>query len=326
MMAGRDGDGRQAPALAAMLDDRRLIRLAGRDVRDFLQRIITQDVAALAPARAVPAALLTPQGKLLHLFLLTALPDGGVLLETSAEEERDLLRLLTLYRLRADVAITPLEGGRVFAADARPLEASEAAAAADGVIHAADARAPDLLARLYLLPDAPADAVPWAADGDGAARYAHARAREGLPEGPAELPPGRLFALEADLDLMGAVSFTKGCYVGQEVTTRSYRRGRVKKRLVPFVVPTGAGPAAGAALARAGETVAHVIAPARHGIGWALARLEALEEALAAGELSCERPEGPVVLRIPARLRKLLAKTPRPAGADGPTGRGRSEP
>ena len=194
------------------------------------------------------------------------------------------------------------------------------------MIHAADARAPDLLARLYLLPDAPADAVPWAADGDGAARYAHARAREGLPEGPAELPPGRLFALEADLDLMGAVSFTKGCYVGQEVTTRSYRRGRVKKRLVPFVVPTGAGPAAGAALARAGETVAHVIAPARHGIGWALARLEALEEALAAGELSCERPEGPVVLRIPARLRKLLAKTPRPAGADGPTGRGRSEP
>ena len=296
--------------LLTALADRSLIALSGGQARDFLQRILTQDMAKVVPGRAVPAALLTPQGKLQHLLLLTALADGRILIETGREEASDLLRLLTLYRLRADVAFTPMAHGVVFAADPATMGRAGLHDEEDGaVVVAEDARAPGRLMRFYALADRSELASGLARSVEALAAYARVRAEEGIAEGPVELPPGRLFALEANLDCIDAVSFTKGCYVGQEVTTRSYRRGRVKKRLLPFFVDAqDEGPAAGEKVARAddGVVIGEVIAPARHGVGWALCRIAALVEQAERERLACTAQGRAVTLHLPLRLRAVL--------------------
>ncbi len=300
----------QPAGLLTALADRSLIMLSGGEVRSFLQRILTQDMAKVVPGRAVPAALLTPQGKLQHLLLLTALEDGRILVETSRDEITDLLRLLTLYRLRADVTLTPVGHAMVFAAGHEAMSpAGLHDEAGDAIIVAEDMRAPGRLMRFYVLAERrkPASVLPHT--GDALAAYARLRAEEGIAEGPIELPPGRLFALEANLDRIDAVSFSKGCYVGQEVTTRSYRRGRVKKRLLPFFLAgQGEEPEIGGRITRAedGVVIGEVIAAARHGVGWALCRIETLTEQGEQEQFACTTQGGVVTLHVPLRLRAAL--------------------
>jgi len=297
--------------LLTALADRAVIALGGKDARAFLQRILTQDMAQVVPGRAVPAALLTPQGKLQHLLLLTAGDDGRILVETSKTEVADLLRLLTLYRLRADVTFTPMDQATVFAAD--PTAMARIGPCVDGkeaIVVAEDTRAPDRLMRLYaLMPEQHEQVSGLPHTAEGLETYARLRAEAGIAEGPRELPPGRLFALEANLDCIGAVSFSKGCYVGQEVTTRSYRRGRVKKRLLPFFVDSQSGtPAMGDKLARAGDeaVVGEVVATACHGLGWALCRIEAIADLVREGRLACMAQGVRLMIHLPSRLRPIL--------------------
>ncbi len=296
--------------LLTTLADRSVLVLSGRDARAFLQRILTQDMAEVIPGRAVPAALLTPQGKLQHLLLLTALDDERILVETGKEEVADLLRLLTLYRLRADVSFTSMEQATVYAAD--PATMAGASLRDDGkgdIVEAEDMRAPDRLVRFYAWTDQCGLAAGLSRTVDAPAAYARLRAEVGMAEGSIELPPGRLFALEANLDCIGALSFSKGCYVGQEVTTRSYRRGRVKKRLLPFFVSGRDGvPAAGSRIARVDDevVVGEVIAAARHGVGWALCRIEAIADLMQEGRLVCAAQGVSVTIHLPSRLRPVL--------------------
>src|SRR4051812_37941284 len=92
---------------ATTLIDRALLRLSGEDVRGFLQGLVTNDLALLAPERPLWAALLTPQGKALFDFILWA--DGeDVLIDCEADAAGDLARRLTLYRLRRKIAIDPV--------------------------------------------------------------------------------------------------------------------------------------------------------------------------------------------------------------------------
>src|SRR5688572_28541094 len=91
---------------ATTLADRALIRLSGEEVRDFLQGLVTSDVALLTPDRPLWAGLLTPQGKALFDFILWQ--DGDdVLIDCEREARADLMRRLTLYRLRRAIAIAP---------------------------------------------------------------------------------------------------------------------------------------------------------------------------------------------------------------------------
>lgn len=192
-----------------ILQGRALIRLSGPDVRGFLQGLITNDVALLAPDRPLWAGLLTPQGKTLFDFLAWA--DGeDVLLDCERDAAGDLAKRLTLYRLR------------------RPLEIAREP---DLCVHwsrdgagVPDPRLPELGHR-WLAPD----------DGGPAADEAWLRHRLsfGVTEGRAELSD--LLWLECNAAELNGVSFTKGCYVGQENTARMHHRSKVGRRL--FVLP-----------------------------------------------------------------------------------------
>ncbi len=191
------------------LNDRALIRLSGEDVRGFLQGLVTNDVSGNLP---VWTALLTPQGKVLFDFLIWG-DEGDVLIDCEADAAEALAKRLTLYRLRRAITIGREEGLAVHWAK-------------EGDLGVVDPRLSDLGQRWL----APADE----GKGADAAWKAH-RLSLGVTEGRAELGDGTTLWLECNAAELNGVSFTKGCYVGQENTARMNWRQKVNRRLV--VVP-----------------------------------------------------------------------------------------
>ena len=196
---------------ASTLTNRAVIRLSpldeGEEVADFLQGLVTNDVAGTFP---MWAALLSPQGKVLFDFLIWE--DGAdLLLDCEADSAEALVKRLVLYRLRRKIAIAPDVTLAVH------WSASEAPGAE---------------------PDPRLSALGWRWLGEpggepaDAAWLAH-RLALGAAEGRAEL--GDLLWLECNAAELNGVSFTKGCYVGQENTARMNWRAKVNRRLI--VVP-----------------------------------------------------------------------------------------
>lgn len=263
----------------AHLPGRAVIEVSGEDRVSFLQGLVSNDVAAAAPGRAVWAALLTPQGKWLADFFI--LSDGArLLLDCEAAHADDLARRLSRFRLRAKVSVarTPLH---VHAAwDGAPDPPAAA-------VVAPDPRLPD--AGWRVLADAPLPANATATEWD-----LH-RLRLGLPDGSRDLEAEKTVLLEAGFDTLHGVSWTKGCYMGQELTARTKYRGLLKRRLVPVRVE-GPLPAPGTPVLREGAEVG-AMRSGRDGFGLALLRLEAIgAEALACGD-AVLRPAPPAWMR-----------------------------
>ncbi|MBU6269519.1 MAG: folate-binding protein [Sphingomonadales bacterium] len=196
---------------ATRLATRALVRLSpqepAEDVVAFLQGLVTQDVAGALP---VWAGLLTPQGKVLFDFLVWDGGNGSLLIDAEADAAEALAKRLSLYRLRRRIAIA-VEPALAVHWSAQPR---------DGAV--SDPR----LAQLGWRWLAPADDSP-AAD---SAWHSH-RLALGVTEGRAELGNGETLWLECNADALNGVSFTKGCYVGQENTARMNWRQKVNRRL-----------------------------------------------------------------------------------------------
>lgn len=232
----------------AHLPSRSLIAVAGPDWRSFLQGLLTQDVETLADGEARFAALLTPQGRLLHDLFVVGRGDGA-LLDVATEHRDALLQRLGLYRLRAKVELAASELGVWAAWDGKP-----------GAAWTADPRLPALGWRGYgeFLATAGAD-------------YDRHRLALGVPS-PADWGTERTYPIEANFDLLNGIDFKKGCFVGQETTSRMKRRGAIKSRMLPILFD-GPPPAHGAEVLagelRAGEALSGI-----EGRSMALVRLD----------------------------------------------------
>jgi folate-binding protein YgfZ len=193
---------------ATTLADRAVIRLSGEDVRGFVQGLVTSDVAGTLP---VWAGLLTPQGKGLFDFLVWS--DGDdLLLDCEAAAADDLIKRLSIYRLRRAIMI---ERDDALAVHWSP----------EGREGVADPRLEALGNRWLAAPAEPASG------------WLEHRLRFGVCEGRAEL--GDLLWLECNAAELNGVSFTKGCFVGQENTARMNWRQKINRRL--FVTVGGGG-------------------------------------------------------------------------------------
>ncbi len=267
----------------APLPARAVLAVSGDDRVGFLQGLVSNDVAQAAPGRAVWAALLSPQGKWLADFFIHAEADR-LLLDVEAGQQGELTQRLTRHRLRAKVAIepVPLIVLAAWGADA-------ALGAPAGSVVAADPRLAE--AGLRVLCQS-ADQV--ALDATPADYDAH-RIVLGLPDGSADMEADRSVLLEAGFDELNGISWTKGCYMGQELTARTRYRGLVKRRLVPVSATTEL-PAPGTPISLGGAEVGTLRSVAgRHGL--ALLRLSAI------GAGSLEALGLPVVPRVPAWMR-----------------------
>jgi folate-binding protein YgfZ len=253
----------------ARLADRAVLAIAGADSRSFLQGLLTQDVDLLGPDRPLYAGLLSPQGKALFDMILFAGADDSVLVDIAADRAPALARRLGMYKLRKAVTIAPSDLAVWAGWDG----------AGEG---AADPRDP-ALGRRWLAPPA---------GEDGSALYAAHRRAIGVPE-TAEIGEDQLLWLETGADLLNGVSFTKGCYVGQENTARMHHRDKVRRRLVPIDTTGAAGD--GSIRSADGRVMGSLRGALVDGQGFAHLRLEAIAAPLFLGE-------APVTPRIPAWL------------------------
>jgi tRNA-modifying protein YgfZ len=241
----------------AMLSDRGVIAVEGKDRVAFLQGLVSNDVAAAAPGRAVWAALLTPQGKWLADFFIFA--DGErLLLDCERAQIAMLIQRLSRYRLRMEVVLAEAPDLHVYAAWPAPDRPVGLAAP--------DPRLPGFACRIL-------SSEPIATTATEAEWDLH-RLRAGLPEGSRDLEPERSVLLEAGFDELHGVSWSKGCYMGQELTARTKYRGLVKRRLVPVIL-RGPEPSSGTSVLRDGIEVG-TLRSVRDGIGLAVLRLDAL--------------------------------------------------
>jgi folate-binding protein YgfZ len=240
------------------LSDRAVIALEGPEARAFLQGLVTNDLTDLAPGYGLYAALLTPQGKIQFDFLI-AEGDGAILLDCPATSAEALVKKLKLYRLRTKIEIGVRPQLSVYTGlTGRPAE--RAITFADPRMAALGPRSIGALAEM------PADL-------QGPAIYHAARLELGVPEG-SDFGGDRIFALDGGLDELNAIAFSKGCYIGQELTARMKHRGTARKRLLTVSADV-ALPAEGEVMA--GDVAIGELLAAYGSKGFALVRLDRLE-------------------------------------------------
>ncbi len=276
----------------AILEDRAVIAVTGEDRCAFLQGLVSNDVERVGPARAIHAAFLTAQGKYLHDFFISSDKDA-LLLDCEAARRDDLLRRLSMYRMRSKVAIEPradLCVGAAFGAGAAgTLGLSEergAAASFAGGVAFVDPRLAAGGARALLPADSAASALQSAGlAAAGPDDYDEMRLALGLPDGSRDMIVGKSTLLENGFDELAGIDWDKGCFLGQELTARTRYRGLVKKRLAPVSIE-GALPEPGSIIMQGGREAGEMRS-GRGARGLALLRLDALErssEPLTVGE------------------------------------------
>jgi folate-binding protein YgfZ len=252
----------------APLPSRALIAVGGADWRDFLQGLITQDVETLQPGEARFGALLTPQGRLLYdLFVVGR--EEGAWLDVLAEHRAAILQRLLMYRLRAKVELAA-DDALVSILFAEAGEAEPPPPAPASGVWVRDPRLPGLGWRGY-----GAEAPAGARVADEAIRD-DAKLKLGVP-GPADWGSDKTYPIEANFDLLNGIDFKKGCFVGQETTSRMKRRGQIKTRMLPIAFE-GPPPAFGAEVL-AGELRAGEVLSGRDGRAMASLRLDRIDGA-----------------------------------------------
>jgi folate-binding protein YgfZ len=245
--------------MIAELTDRAVIAVSGPEARAFLQGLVTNDMGKVAPGHALYAALLTPQGKILFDFLISE-KDGTLLLDCRLKAREALIKRLSLYKLRAKVEIRARDDLGVFAGlggEALP------GGFADPRLPALGTRA--IAARGEIAVQAGSD------------EYHALRLDLGVPEGD-DFGSDKMFALDGDLDELHAVSFDKGCYVGQELTARMKHRGTARKRLLAVATHSGIPLVLDAPITANGQEIG-AVASACGTRGFAIVRLDRLADA-----------------------------------------------
>ena len=241
--------------LPTLVPYRAVLSLTGPDTIELLERLVTNTTSDWPTGEARYGALLTPQGKIIADFIALRTEDG-VLMDAHESALEDFTRRLKLFRLRADVTIEPEPELGVFLDE-------------DGV---ADPRSDALPLRRI----GPCEAE---ATGDDTAYHA-ARIAASIPEFGFDFAGSEVFPADVNMDRLGGVDYSKGCFVGQEVVSRMYRRGKIRKRTVCV---TGEGLEVGQSVTAGAAPIGEVTSAAS-GQGLVRLRTDRLAKARAADQ------------------------------------------
>jgi tRNA-modifying protein YgfZ len=263
----------------ALLPDRGVVKVAGDDARGFLNGLVTNDMAKVAPGKPCFAALLTPQGKIIVDFIVAEAPindGGGFFLDCPRALASALVEKLNFYKLRAKMICEDLSNVLGI------MAIWDGTAESEYGLSYPDPRLPALGSRIMLPPHLAEEA---AADLGGmlvsADAYEAHRIALGVPRGGLDFIYGDTFSHEADMDQLNGVDFGKGCYIGQEVVSRVEHRASARSRVVPIVYDEFA-PSSGLPV-MAGDRQVGTLGSTAKGHGLALVRLDRIGDALAAG-------------------------------------------
>jgi folate-binding protein YgfZ len=265
---------------AVLLEERGVLAIGGPQRRDFLQGLISNDIGQVGPSRAIYGALLTPQGKFLFEFFIAELGDV-LLLDTDRQRLPELQKRLTMYKLRSDVTIADRSAEFSVHALLEPGDgldnAPGQALAVDGGVIFGDPRSARLGARALLPRETAAVTLERLGFADAPFEaYESLRVAVGAADARRDLEIDKTLLLEANFDAFNGVSFSKGCYVGQELTARTKYRANLRRRLYPVVIEGAAAPGAEVLL---GGKPAGEVRSVIGNRGIALLRIEDVEQA-----------------------------------------------
>ncbi|OCT73806.1 putative transferase CAF17 homolog, mitochondrial [Xenopus laevis] len=221
------------------LSERRgLLQLRGTDPAVFLQGLITNDIQRLAEG-ALYAHILNVQGRSLFDVFLYRPPTGhnetsAILLECDIAAMEPIQKHLNLYNFRRKVTISPCPELSVWGIiSASKKQDTQTPELSSSVICSADPRV-DVMGFRLVAPSGenPKNLFPETETGSYR-EYTKHRYEQGVPEGVQDIPPGVALPLESNLVYMNGISFSKGCYLGQELTARTHHTGVIRKRLLP---------------------------------------------------------------------------------------------
>ncbi len=243
------------------LPHRALIRISGPDWASFLKGLCTAYIDEIVAegaegvyGRLHYGAFLRPQGKLICDCLLQLVAADDIWLDVAASVRDELLAKLNMYKLRAKVMIEALDA---------PVYVAFDGDLPDGF--ATDPRASIIDAPFGL-------AYGKQTDTTDVETWDAYRMAYGLSDPGADFDADDLYAIDANLDLLHAIDFHKGCYVGQELTSRMKRRGQIKNRILPFAYKAEA-PERGSEILNGDKRAGEVLL-AGHGVGLALMRID----------------------------------------------------
>ena len=246
------------------LEDRAVLSVSGPEAVSFLQGIVSLDLTSVSQGQPGFTTLLTPQGKILFEFFIQQ-EDDGVLIDCRNQDADNLLKRLKLYKLRADVTLSDLRESHsvcvAFDNEAPETDLPEG--------FQPDPRFPALggrrIGKRAETPDATTTPDHY---------HAHCM-RLGVPSMGFGFTSESVFLLDINYDALNAVSYKKGCFVGQEVTSRMKRKGSVRKRtLIIQGLPENAN---GGDEITAGSTSLGALSVVNKGIGLAIIRLDRWE-------------------------------------------------
>ncbi|WP_283194918.1 folate-binding protein YgfZ [Rhizobium sp. AN80A] len=242
---------------AVFLNDRALIRVSGAEAQSFLHNLITTDIVSLDATEARPGALLTPQGKILFDFMIWRDGDDFII-ETDEGQREALTKRLTMYKLRAAVALTAEGSGVTVSWDEAPAEGFRDSRFAKAGI--------EVFRR------------PGQHGGDDITLYDALRATHGIAVSGSDYALQDAFPHDVLMDLNGGLSFKKGCYVGQEVVSRMQHRGTARRRVVT-VSSTEPLPASGTEITANGKPIGTLGSVTGHR-GLAIVRIDRAGDAM----------------------------------------------
>jgi folate-binding protein YgfZ len=232
--------------------ERDVLRVDGPDATSFLQGQLSQDVAALPEGHCAWSLLLAPTGKLGWWLRVTRLTDSTYLLDLDSGAGEGAVARLERFKLRTDAAVTHDDRWRVIAV--RGTDAPEVDAGSASTLVWAPAAGPSTVG-VDLIADG---AITVASSEATAASLEAARIAAGVP-GPAELTDGRIPGELGGWLIESSVSFTKGCYTGQELVARVNSRGGNVPRHLRIVQWSGpVGPSPGDRIRLAGDDVGEI--------------------------------------------------------------------
>ncbi|XP_041951050.1 putative transferase CAF17 homolog, mitochondrial [Alosa sapidissima] len=228
------------------LPHRTLVKINGHETNSFLQGLVTNDMELLEDERCMYSHMLNVQGRTLYDLIFYSLrgnsTEPSLLLECDSTVKDAILKHLKVYKIRRKVCITPCPELAIWALLPVDKNSSsgkpEVTANKDNIVLERDPRTELMGWRLIVSHEVnPKDIIASAQVGDAEEYHRH-RYKIGLPEGVSDLPPGVALPLESNLVYMNGISFSKGCYIGQELTARTHHTGVVRKRLMPVCLST----------------------------------------------------------------------------------------
>ena len=209
------------------LENRKVLKVSGFNCVDFLNNVLTCDISKLKPLETIPAAILSPQGKVLYdilvsLDFLKYSEDKSILIEHDLFCEDELFKKLNMYNLRKEVKI---EKTNYYVHVSINPKCSE-----NSLRDKRFTNTNNNINRIYY-EKKPINLIDESYSSNW---YDLIRYKNCIPEGTKEIEINTTLPMEINLDLLGGISFEKGCFIGQEVNARIKYKGLVKRKYVPI--------------------------------------------------------------------------------------------